>query len=215
MDADLAREQMITQQLRAWHVLDPRTLHIMQQVPREAFVPDAYRGLAFADTSIPIGKGQVILAPKIQGRILQALSPSPDDSVLDVGTGTGFLAACLAGMSASVRSIEIDAHLSEQAADRLAQLGVDNVRTEVADAMRLDWHDLFDAIAVTSALPVYDDRFEAMLAPGGRLFLVVGESPVREAWLVTKGDDGCSREILFETDIPPLVNARQPEAFVF
>jgi protein-L-isoaspartate(D-aspartate) O-methyltransferase len=215
MDAEAAREQMITQQLRAWHVLDPRTLQAMQDVPRESFVPDAYRGLAFADAAIPIGKGQVILPPKIQGRILQALSPSPDDSVLDVGTGTGFLAACLASMAASVRSIEIDPGLSEKAAARLAQLGVDNVRTEIADAMRLDWHDLFDAIAVTSALPVYDDRFEDMLGPGGRLFVVVGEPPVREAWLVTKGDDGCTREILFETDVPPLVNAPQPEAFVF
>lgn len=215
MDAEAAREQMITQQLRAWHVLDTLTLQTMQEVPREAFVPAAYRGLAFADASIPIGKGQVMLPPKIQGRLLQAVAPTPDDSVLDIGTGTGFLAACLARLAATVRSVEIDQDLSEGAAKRLAEMGVDNVSTHVADAMRLDWPDTFDVIAVTGALPVYDDRFERMLTPGGRLFVVVGESPVREAWLVRRGDDGCSREILFETDMPSLINAPQPEAFVF
>ena len=215
MDADAAREQMVAQQLRTWHVLDPRALQVMQDVPRESFVPDAYRGLAFADSTIPIGAGQIMLPPKIQGRLLQALAPSPDESALDIGTGTGFLAACLARMAASVRSIEIDPDLSEQATTRLAALGFDNVRTEVADAMRLDWRDSFDVIAVTSALPVYDDRFEGMLSPGGRLFIVVGESPVREAWLVTRGEDRCDREILFETDVPSLINAPQPEAFVF
>lgn len=215
MDAEAAREQMITQQLRAWHVLDPRSLQVMQEVPREAFVPAAYRGLAFADCAIPIGNGQVMLPPKIQGRLLQALAPTPDDAVLDVGTGSGFLAACLARLSASVRSIEIDPQLSGEAARRLAELGADNVRTEIADAMKLDWRDRFDAIAVTGALPVYDDRFESMLSVGGRLFVIVGAAPVREAWLVTRGDDGCTREVLFETDVPPLVNAPRPEAFAF
>lgn len=215
MDAEAAREQMITQQLRAWHVLDPLTLQTMQDVPRETFVPAAYRGLAFADTSIPIGKGQVMLPPKIQGRLIQAVAPSPDDSVLDVGTGTGFLAACFARLAASVRSIEIDPDLSGEADKRLAKFGADNVRTQVEDAMRLDWRDTFDVIAITGALPVYDDRFEQMLTPGGRLFVVVGEPPVREAWLVRRGDAGCSREILFETDMPSLINAPQPEAFVF
>ena len=191
MDAEAAREQMITQQLRAWHVLDPLTLETMQSVPRESFVPAPYRGLAFADAAIPIGHGQIMLPPKIQGRLLQAVAPSPDDAVLDVGTGTGFLAACFARLAARVRSIEIIPELSDAAGD------------------------LFDVIAITGALPVYDKRFEEMLSPGGRLFVVVGESPVREAWLVTKRDGGCSREVLFETDLPSLINAPQPEAFVF
>jgi protein-L-isoaspartate(D-aspartate) O-methyltransferase len=215
MDAEAAREQMITQQLRAWHVLDPLTLETMQSVPRESFVPAPYRGLAFADAAIPIGHGQIMLPPKIQGRLLQAVAPSPDDAVLDVGTGTGFLAACFARLAARVRSIEIIPELSDAAGERLAVMGVDNVHTEVFDAMQFEWRDLFDVIAITGALPVYDNRFEEMLSPGGRLFVVVGESPVREAWLVTKRDGGCSREVLFETDLPSLINAPQPEAFVF
>jgi protein-L-isoaspartate(D-aspartate) O-methyltransferase len=135
--------------------------------------------------------------------------------VLDVGTGTGFLAACFARLAARVRSIEIIPELSDAAGERLAVMGVDNVHTEVFDAMQFEWRDLFDVIAITGALPVYDNRFEEMLSPGGRLFVVVGESPVREAWLVTKRDGGCSREVLFETDLPSLINAPQPEAFVF
>jgi protein-L-isoaspartate(D-aspartate) O-methyltransferase len=215
MDAEAAREQMITQQLRAWHVLDPLTLETMQSVPRESYVPAPYRGLAFADAAIPIGHGQIMLPPKIQGRLLQAVAPSPDDTVLDVGTGTGFLAACFARLAARVRSIEIIRELSDAAGERLAVMGVDNVHIEIVDAMELECRDLFDVVAITGALPVYDKRFEEMLSPGGRLFVVVGESPVREAWLVTKRDGGCSREVLFETDLPSLINAPQPEAFVF
>lgn len=215
MQTELAREQMIKQQLRAWHVLDGQVLRTMSDVRREDFVPAAYRGLAFADAAVPIGHGQLMLAPKIQGRLLQALALTADDAVLDVGTGTGFLAACMARLADRVTSIDIHADLAETAAARLADLGVDNVRVMAADAMNFPPTVQYDAVAVTAALPVYQERFQELLAPGGRLFVVVGAPPIREAWLVTRDRDGFRREVLFETDIPDMINAPVPERFRF
>ncbi|KPK59936.1 MAG: hypothetical protein AMJ59_08700 [Gammaproteobacteria bacterium SG8_31] len=215
MHPDSAREQMITQQLRAWHVLNPRVLRTMAEIPRERFFSPAYQGLAFADAAVPIGHNQVMLPPKIQGRLLQALAPTPNDWVLDVGTGTGFLAACLARMAAQVHSIDICPEFPDLAKARLSDLGVRNVSTEIADAMAFDSSRQFDAIAITAALPVYQDRFEEWLAPGGRMFVVVGMPPIREALLVTRSQSGCDRQVLFETDLPQMINAPLPEEFVF
>ena len=210
-----AREQMITPQLRAWPVLDQRVLQTVAEVPREKFLAPTYQGLAFADAPVPIGHDQVMLAPKIQGRLLQALLPAADDLVLDVGTGAGFLAACLARMAAQVHSIDIHPDFTDEAAARLADLGVRNVTTETADAMSFTSSKRYDAIAITAALPVYEDRFQELLAPGGRLFVVVGVPPIREAWLVTRGEEGFDRQVLFETDLPSMINAPMPESFVF
>lgn len=215
MHPDAAREQMITQQLRAWHVLDQRVLQTVAEIPREKFLAPDYQGLAFADAAVPIGHDQVMLPPKIQGRLLQALRPSPDDTVLDVGTGTGFLAACLSRMAGQVHSIDIQADFIEQAASRLSELGVQNVTTETADAMAFTTARRFDGIAITAALPVYQERFQELLAPGGRLFVIVGVPPIREAWLVTRGHDGFDRQVLFETDVPAMIHAPMPESFVF
>ncbi len=215
MQPEVAREQMISQQLRAWHVLDGRVLKTMAEVRREEFLPAAYRGLAFADAPTPIGHGQIMLPPKIQGRLLQALALTADEIVLDVGTGTGFLAACMARLAARVASIDIHAELVSEAATRLSGSGIRNVSTIVVDAMTYDPAGQFDAIAVTAALPVYQARFEEMLAPGGRLFVVVGVPPIREAWLVTRDRDGFRREVLFETEVPSMINAPLPETFVF
>jgi len=215
MQPEVAREQMIKQQLRAWHVLDNRVLETMSEVAREAYLPEAYRGLAFADAAVPIGHDQVMLPPKIQGRLLQALALTPDDIVLDVGTGTGFLAACMARLATRVSSIDIHPDLVAQAAARLSEFAVRNVTTTVADAMTYAPAGQFDAIAITAALPVYQDRFQDLLAPGGRLFVVVGTPPIREAWLVTRDRDGFRREVLFETEVPAMINAPLPEAFVF
>jgi protein-L-isoaspartate(D-aspartate) O-methyltransferase len=216
MDLELAREQMISQQLRAWEVFDERVLGVMREVPRERFLPDAYRGLAFADAGIPIGHGEMMLPPKIQGRILQAVMPTPEDAVLEIGTGTGFLTACLARLGRDVHSIEIHEHLSAAAAERLRAItGLEPELTR-ADALAVDLDRRYDVIVVTGALPVYDDRFERALAPRGRLFVVVGPPPVREAWLVTADATGATRrDVLFETDIPELCHARQPERFAF
>jgi len=215
MQPEVAREQMIKQQLRAWHVLDNRVLETMSEVAREAYLPEAYRGLAFADAAVPIGHDQVMLPPKIQGRLLQALALTPDDIVLDVGTGTGFLAACMARLATRVSSIDIHPDLVAQAAARLSEFAVHNVTATVADAMTYAPAGQFDAIAITAALPVYQDRFQDLLAPGGRLFVVVGTPPIREAWLVTRDRDGFRREVLFETEVPAMINAPLPEAFVF
>jgi len=216
MDLELARAQMISQQLRTWDVFDERVLAVMADVRRERFLGDAYRGLAFADTSIPIGGGEIMLPPKLQGRILQAVAPGPDDAVLEIGTGTGFLTACLGRLGGRVHSLEIREDLAATAAERLGEeTGLDLELTR-ADGLTAPFGRRYDVIVVTGALPVYDDRFEAALNPGGRLFAVVGPPPVREAWLVTAGDDGARNcDVLFETDIPDLCHARQPERFAF
>jgi protein-L-isoaspartate(D-aspartate) O-methyltransferase len=130
MDIDSAREQMITQQLRAWHVLSGRILESFSEIPRERFTPPAYAGLAFADTSIPIGHDQIMWQPKVQGRLLQALQPAAHEAILDIGTGTGFLAACMARLGAQVHTIDIHADFVEAASRRLSDLGIDNVSLE-------------------------------------------------------------------------------------
>lgn len=216
MDLELARTQMISQQLRTWDVFDERVLAVMAEVRRERFLGDAYRGLAFADTSIPIGGGEVMLPPKLQGRILQAVAPGPNDDVLEIGTGSGFLTACLGRLAGRVHSLEIREDLAATAAERLGgEVGLDLELTR-ADGLTASFGRRYDVIVVSGALPVYDDRFEAALNPGGRLFVVVGPAPVREAWLVTAGDEGTrERDVLFETDIPDLCHARQPERFAF
>lgn len=213
---EIAREQMVEQQVRAWDVLDPKVLSVLRKVRREAFVPSGFGALAFADAPIPLGHGEVMLPPKVDGRILQALDLKPTDDVLDIGSGTGFLAACLSRLAARVRSIEIFPDFAERATHNLLAMAANNVVVELGDALQLSGAARYDAIAVSSSLPVYDERFEQALKPDGRLFIVVGEAPVMEAWLVTRtGATEWSRISLFETSIPPLINARHPSRFVF
>ncbi len=215
-NVEAARRQMIDQQVRAWDVLDDRVLEVLAQVPREHFVPGAYREVAFADASIPLAHGQCMLPPKVDGRLLQALDLGRDDEVLEVGTGSGFLTACLARRARHVRTLEIFADLSAGAIRALQALSVTNVTAETADATKLDESGLYDAIALTASLPVYDPRFERALRPGGRLFVVVGSAPVMEARLVTRvGEDQWVSEALFETVIPAMVNAVVPDPFRF
>jgi protein-L-isoaspartate(D-aspartate) O-methyltransferase len=212
-----AREQMIEQQIRAWEVFDQRVLDLLDEMPRERFVPERYRNLAFADTAIPLGHGQVMMAPKIEGRMLQALNPGPQDSVLEVGTGSGFMAACLARLGERVLSVEILAEFTKSAKARLAELGFANVEVETRDASRLDWlSERFDVIAVTGSLPMLDNTFQERLNIGGRLFVIVGEPPVMEALLLTRVDENqWTRESLFETALTPLINAARPNKFKF
>jgi protein-L-isoaspartate(D-aspartate) O-methyltransferase len=216
LDVEAARRQMIDQQVRAWDVLDDRVLAVMAEVPREHFVPEAYREVAFADTTIPLPHGQCMLPPKLDGRILQALDLGRGDEVLEVGTGSGFLTACLARQARHVRSLDIFADLTSAAERAWRALSVTNVTAETADATKLDESGLYDAIALTASLPAYDPRFERALRPGGRLFAVVGTAPVMEARLVTRvGEDQWVSEALFETVIPPMVNAAGPDPFRF
>jgi protein-L-isoaspartate(D-aspartate) O-methyltransferase len=211
-----AREQMIEQQVRAWDVLEARVLEVMRQVPRELFVPRGQRYRAYADVEVPLARGQHMLRPSVAGRLLQALLPQPGEAVLEIGAGSGFVTACLRAMAAQVRSLEIFPELADAARRNLAALGMRDVEVLDADALNADSGARYDAIAVTASLPLYDARFERMLTPGGRLFVVVGEAPVMDARLVRRtAEDAWSLESLFETVIDPLVNAVRPAGFTF
>ena len=217
MDLSVARDQMIGHQLRAWEIGDQRVLDVMATVPRPDFVPAAYRNLAYADMAVPIGHGHEMLAPKIQGRLLQALALKPGDEVLDVGTGTGFLAACLARLAGQVTSIDIHETFTESARSRLANAGVHGVRLTTGDIFETTFSRRFDAIAVTGSVPLYPAAFEEWLKPGGRMFCILGVPPLMEATLVRKSPDGAAtlREAVFETLAPALEHAPAPDNFRF
>ncbi|HWG69208.1 MAG TPA: protein-L-isoaspartate O-methyltransferase [Steroidobacteraceae bacterium] len=216
MDTLAARRQMVDQQIRTWEVLDPRVLDVLSAVPREAFVPPGYLELAFADAPLPIGFGQSMLAPKLQGRILQALGPGAADSILEVGSGTGYLSACLSLLGASTRSIDIHPGLAAAAEANVRAACTGRVQFEVRDAFDPKPLGAYDVIAVTGSLPVYDPRFERALRVGGRLFAVVGTAPVMDAVLIRRVDeDEWTSESLFETVIDPLINAVAAPTFVF
>jgi protein-L-isoaspartate(D-aspartate) O-methyltransferase len=218
MHTDTAREQMIQQQLRAWHVLDQSVLDTFARVPRERFVPPAFAEVAFADTEIPLGGGDHMLAPKVAGRIVQAVAPKPTDRVLEIGTGSGFVSACLAAHACSLRSLEIRADLAAQAAQNLRAASVRNATVEHRDAYAPEalGNGAYEVIVLTGSLPSRDARFEERLAPGGRMFVVLGSGPVMEASLVTRAADGSlSCAGLFETALKPLVGAPQPSGFRF
>jgi len=215
MNTEAARAQMVNQQVRAWEVLDDKVLDVLGTVPREQFVPGDYHDVAFADFEVPIGHGQQMLAPKVEGRVLQALKVECTDRVLEIGSGTGFLTACLARLSDTVLSIDIFADFVEAARPRLARLGIGNVEWLAADALTLERGAEFDVIAITGSMPVLDDRFVRMLRPNGRLFVVTGRAPVMEAQLITlHSANNWSRQSLFETVLTPLVNADTPIPFV-
>ena len=216
MKTDYARQQMVEQQVRAWEVLDPDILDVLKQVPREQFVPAGYESLAFADTEIPIGHGQFMMTPTIEGRVLQALAPQAGEHVLEVGTGTGFLAACLARLSESVISIDIVDDFLASAETNLEDTGTENVELISMDATESLPDAQFDTIAITGSIEAFDPRFVMALRPGGRLFVVVGHEPVMDARLVTRtGDSDWRTENLFETSLMPLVNAALPPQFSF
>ncbi len=210
------REQMIEQQVRAWDVLDERVLDVMRKVPRDRFTPAQQRFRAYADAEVPLPHGQHMLRPSVVGRLLQALELTGTDRVLEIGTGSGFVTACLRTAAARVRSIEIFPELAELARKNLDSQGLRDVDVVTADALQLDTGTRYNAIAVTGSLPIYDERFERQLEIGGRLFVVVGEPPVMEARLIRRtGEGSWSSESLFETVIDPLLNARRLPEFRF
>jgi len=221
MDIERARFNMVEQQIRTWEVLDQEVLDLLFAVRREDFVPAQYRSLAFVDMEIPLAEhataGEKMLAPKLEARMLQELAIKPADRVLEVGTGSGYMTALLAKRGAHVYSVEIVPRFSAQAAARLSAHDIHNVTLEIGDAAR-GWskHAPYDAIVLTGSVPVLADEFARCLNPGGRLLAVVGEAPAMEARLVTCAASGaCSEVGLFETCIPVLRNAPQPERFVF
>ncbi|WP_133480154.1 protein-L-isoaspartate O-methyltransferase family protein [Cognatilysobacter segetis] len=208
-----ARELMVEQQVRPWDVLDPRVIEVLAGMPREVFVPPAYSGAAYADIALPLGHGEYMLKPVVAGRALEAVRAQPTDDVLEIGTGSGYVTACLARMARDVVSLERHADLADAARARLEAVGVANARIEVADA--LAWHSdrRFDAICVNAAVDTIPPEFVAMLKPGGRMFIVRGRAPAMEAVLL-HNDGGTPRiESLFETDIPYLAGAAPVPAF--
>ena len=213
MDFEQARFAMIEQQVRPWDVLDPRVLDALMAVHREDFVAHAHRQLAFADLPLPLAHGEVMMKPVVEGRLLQALALQPSDEVLEIGSGSGFITACLAYLAREVVGIDLHADFTELARQRLTHAGINNARLETADAMQWQPGRQFDAIAVTAAVAEVPIHFTQWLKSGGRLFVIRGYSPVQEAVLVTRRAESLHIESLFETDIPYLHGAEPVPQF--
>ena len=216
LNIEQARFNMIEQQIRPWDVLDQRVLDTLARIPREEFVPQRYRNLAFADIAIPLGHEQVMMHPNVEGRVLQALQIQPQDRVLEIGTGSGYLTACLAQLGNQVLSVDIIAQFTETAAQRLRDHGVHNVQLQTGDAAQ-DWgHESYDVIVLTGSLPELPSSWLQRLAVGGRLFVIVGTEPIMEAGLVVRSSEQeWLSESLFETAIPPLLNSMKTVEFNF
>lgn len=216
MNIDFARQQMVEQQVRAWDVLDPDILNVLRHVPREQFVPTGFEPLAFADTEIPIGHGQSMMTPTLEGRVLQALDLSASDSVLEIGTGSGFLTACLARLASRVTSIDIHADFLKSATANLEDSGIENVEVLNMDATEDLPDGEFDAIAVTGSIQEFDPRLVMALAPEGRLFVVVGDAPAMDARLIRRSSASeWQTTSLFETTLTTLVHGALPPQFLF
>jgi protein-L-isoaspartate(D-aspartate) O-methyltransferase len=218
MDVVLARSNMVEQQIRPWEVLDQRVLDVMGAVPRERFVPHGREGIAYADVEIPLPAGETMLAPKVVGRLLQALAPQRHETALEIGTGSGYVTACLARLAGEVDSIERLEGLSTAAQARLDHLGMTNARLMVA-TLHPGWtapRSGYDLVSVQGAMTDYDPCLEGLLAVGGRLFVVVGHPPAMEARLITRvTPDSVRMETLFETRLKPLVGFEARPTFVF
>jgi len=211
-----ALEQMIGQQVRTWDVLDPAILDAMRRVPRELFVPAAWRSLAYADCAPLLAHGKRMLPPMLVGRILLALQPQGGEQVLEVGTGSGYLTACLGALGAQVRSLEVHDDLAARARKNLRAANVRVAEIVTADGMQLDERERYDCVVLTASLPLWQPRFAAALRAAGRLFAVVGTGAVMEALLVTRDARGeLQRRVLFETSLEPLEHAPAPAAFSF
>jgi protein-L-isoaspartate(D-aspartate) O-methyltransferase len=215
LDYAKARAAMVEQQVRPWDVLDPRVLRALSELPREDFVPAAHRALAYVDIAIPLGHGETMMKPVVEGRALQALLPTEGDEVLEIGTGSGFMAAALGRLAREVVSIERHADLADGARARLLAHGFGNVRVEHADAFAWDSERRFDAVCVTGAVDTVPSRFLQWLRPGGRMFIVHGRAPAMQAALVRAEVNGTRSESLFETDLAYLAGAAPVPAFEF
>jgi protein-L-isoaspartate(D-aspartate) O-methyltransferase len=215
-DFEHARYNMVEQQIRTWDVLDQDVLDLLFAVRREEYVPAPYRTLAFADFEIPLPHGARMWTPKMEARVIQELMLRPNDRVLEIGTGSGYLTALLASEAADVTSVEIDAAMAGDARTRLARFGFANARVEVGDGARGFGNDSYDVIVLTGSTPLLPDRFFEQLTAGGRVFAVIGEHPAMTARLVRTDAPGARTSLdLFETVIAPLQNALAPARFEF
>ncbi|MFD1122852.1 protein-L-isoaspartate O-methyltransferase [Methylophilus flavus] len=216
-DQATARFNMIEQQIRTWEVLDPKVLATLNSIPRENFVPDAYRGLAFADIEIPLAHEQQMLSPKVEGRFLQALQLQATDKVLLIGAGSGYLAALMAQHAAQVTALEIFPDLCELASQNLGKQGIQNVQVIEADGHSgLESNAPFDAIVFTASSPVEAEGVRRQLSIGGRMLIVLGKAPVMQATLIQRlAEHSYKQDVLFETSLTEMQNAPQAQAFSF
>jgi protein-L-isoaspartate(D-aspartate) O-methyltransferase len=216
MNFEQARFNMIEQQIRPWSVLDDTVLQTMGSIPRDIFVPDSMGSLAYADIEVPLDHDESMMFPRVEGRMLQELEINIDDECLEVGTGSGYVSACMANMANSVHSIDIYDDFLEQAEINLSQVNISNVTLEKKDALSaLDSRKQYDAIAVTGAIPEYLPLFEQLLKPGGRLFIVVGSNHIAHAMKVVRENNKFIRTTLFETELKPLVGIEVKSSFTF
>ena len=221
MDFDKARYNMVEQQVRPWDVLNDRVLEVISEVPREAFTPDDYKKLAYADTSIPLGQFEgsncSMLNPILDGRLIQSLNITEDDIVLEVGTGSGYLTACLAKLARHVDSVDISPEMTALAEKNLAAFDLQNINLSTGDASNgWDQKRFNDVIAITASMPEIPEPYKQLLKEGGRLFVVTGDAPVMTAYLITRvSENEWTTKDLFETCIDPLVHAGVPETFSF
>ncbi len=215
-NTELARHNMIEQQIRPWDVPDIKVLNLLSIVKREQFVPAGYQPLAFMDLEIPLGHGASMWQPKVEARVLHALKIEQHERVLEVGTGSGYLAALVSRLAAHITSIEIVPELSSQAARKLADHGFANVQLEVGDAASSWGSEKYDVIILTGSVPIDPKAYLQQLQTGGRLFAIVGDAPAMHAKVFNRlAQDVFENVILFETNIALLQNAPQPERFVF
>lgn len=217
MNFEQARENMIKQQIRPWEVVNQKILNLLEEIHREDFIPDQYRHLALADINIPLLHNQVTMTPKVEARLLQHLLIQPHEKILEIGTGCGYLTALLANSGNFVHSIDIFPEFMEHAGPRLKQYELDNIELHTGDAIH-GWPEQgpYDVIVVTGSVPILEQYFQQQLNTGGRLFVIVGQSPAMDARLITKtGADTWSVDSLFETDLPALIGAPEPESFHF
>lgn len=211
-----ARFNMIEQQIRPWDVPDSRILNLLSVVKREQFVPPSRQPLAFMDMEIPLGHGALMWQPKIEARVLHELNIQPTERVLEVGTGSGYLAALLSRLAAQVTSVEIVPELNAQAAKSLAVHHFDNIKLEVGDAANSWGAEKYDVIVLTGSIPLAPKAYFQQLNPGGRVFAIVGDAPAMQAQVFTRlANDVFECKTLFETNVLPLQNATQPQRFIF
>ncbi len=211
------RDNMVEQQVRPSDVLDERVLNTFKQIHRDAYVPARYRNLAYADTAIPLNEREVMMHPALEGQVLQLLDIQPEDNVLEIGSGSGYLTACMAHLACHVESYEIDPQLAEQAKATLQAQGIFNIDVIVGDGLQsTPVNKKYDVIVLTGSVSELPDYFLQALNRNGRLFMVDGDAPTMQAHIIHRvGDNDCNDTVMFETVLPRLVNGEKPAQFVF
>ena len=217
MDLEQARFNMVEQQVRPWSVLDSTVLQTMGDIPRDIFVPESLISMAYADIEIPLDHNEFMMHPRVEGRMLQELEIDITDECLEVGTGSGYITACMATMSKHVDSIDIYDSFLQSASEKLSKLNISNFKLENKDALQSlnNPSKKYDVIAVTGSVPSYLPLFEELLKPNGRLFIVVGSKKIMHAMKVSRENDTFIRTTLYEAELNPLVGVENKNAFSF